>query len=71
MWKKIITWIPKNIGSIIGIIQAILKCIKEVLTLLANIIMLPQGAVDKIRAIINVVDDICEKIKSFLLKVGI
>ena len=68
--KKLIAYLPKNLGAIIGILQAGVKFAKELATLLADALFIPQSVVDKIRAICNAVDGILEKIKAFLLKVG-
>ena len=71
MIAKLLLWLPKNLAGILGIVQAVIKCIKEILTVLANFTFLPQATIDKIRDICNKVDDVVEKIKGFLLKVGV
>ena len=74
---KLVSWIPKNIGAIIGIGQAIVKLGKEICTLALDIIapLIPgdndEKLIAKIRDIFNSVDGWLEKIKSFLLSVGI
>ena len=74
--KKLITWLPTNIGAIIGIAQAIVKFVKELCTLFIDIIapIIPGDGDDKlvktIRDACNKIDEVLEKIKSFLLGVG-
>ena len=70
----ILTWLSKNLGAALGIAQAILKLIKEILTLIVDILypIIPsskfQAIVDKVRSIVNAVDDWLEKIKGFLVR---
>ena len=74
--KKLVAWLPTNLAAVLGILQAILKFIKETLTLAIDIIapIIPGDNDDviikKIRDIVNLVDEWVEKIKSFLLSVG-
>lgn len=68
---KLLTWLPRNIGAIIGILQAIVKMVKEILTLCADALFIPQSVIDKIRIIVNKVDGILENIKNFLLGLGV
>jgi len=74
---KLLSWLPINIAGILGIIQAIIKFIKEVLTLVVNLLLpvIPSHKFDdivmKVRNIMNKIDEGVEKIKNFLLKVGI
>ena len=75
MLKKLLAWIPANLASILGIAQAIVKLVKEILTAIINI-ALPIIPSDKfkdvvmaVRNTVNKIDDILEKIKSFLLRV--
>ncbi len=71
MISKLLAYLPKNLAGILGIIQAILKTIKEILTALGNLTFLPQDKIDKIRAVVNGVDNCVETIKNFLLGVGV
>lgn len=73
---KLLKWLPVGGAGIIGVIQAILKFIKEVLTLIVDILfpVIPSTAfkvaVEKLRAIINIIDEFLEKnIKSIFLKI--
>lgn len=74
--KKLIRFIPTNIGAILGVIQAIIKFVKEIATLAVDIIapLTPGDKDDKIilwvRDMCNKVDEVVEKIKGFLLKMG-
>lgn len=71
------SFIPKNIASIFGIVQVIVKFGKEVATLFYNLIcpilVIPniddEKIVAKIRDIFNLVDGWIEKIKVYLLKI--
>ena len=73
---KLLLWLPKNLASILGIIQAVLKLIKEILTAVVNILypLIPsakfQKVVDTVRGIVNKVDEVVQRVKDFLLKVG-
>ena len=74
IWKKLLSYIPKNIASILGIIQSVIKFGKEVCTLLINLIcpIIPGDNDDKavtiVRGFFNSIDAVVEKIKAFLLK---
>ena len=70
MWLSILTWLPRNIAGILGLIQAIIKAIKEILTILANLAFIPQNTIEKIRAVVNKIDEWVENIKGFLLNLG-
>ena len=76
MLKKLIQWIPTNLTAILGIAQAIIKFVKEVCTLIVDILgpIIPGESVEdivkKIRAIFNTIDLWVEKIKSWLLEIG-
>ena len=67
---------PKALAGVLGILQAIVKFIKEVLTLIVDLLfpVIPDGKfediVEKIREIVNKVDEVLEKIKNFFLKIG-
>ncbi len=73
---KILQWLGKNSASILGITQAVLKCLKEILTALVNLFSIlnldkAQEVVEKIRAIINKIDEIVEKSKNFFLEIDV
>ena len=74
---KLISWIPKNLAGILGIIQAVIKFGKEVATLALDIVapLIPgdkdEKVIETIRDIFNTADGWVEKIKSFLLQVGV
>lgn len=74
--SKLLRWLPTNIGAILGVIQAIIKFVKEIVTLALDIIapLIPGDKDDKIilwvRDMCNKVDEVVEKIKVFLLSVG-
>lgn len=71
---KIVTWIMVNGGALIGILQGIIKVLKELVTLIVDLISLvmpghvSQAVVDKIRAIFNTIDEWLEKAKVLLIK---
>ena len=77
MLNKLLSYLPKNIGAIIGIVQALIKLGKEICTLLLDILypVIPnasfKGIVEKVRGIFNTVDEWLEKIKVFLLRIGV
>ena len=75
MLAKLLAWLPLNLASILGIVQGVIKLLKEILTAIVNILfpLIPgegkfEQIVTKIRDIVNVADGWVEKIKSFLLK---
>jgi hypothetical protein len=75
MLAKLLAWLPLNLASIIGIVQGVIKVLKEVLTAITNILfpLIPgdgnfEAVVIKIRSIVNTIDGALEKIKAFLLK---
>jgi len=72
---RLIGMIPLSIGSIIGIIQAAIKFVKEVITLIINLFFpfTPDGGkfesfVLKVRGGVDKVDEWFNKIKEWLLK---
>ena len=71
---KIITWIFANGATLLGLVQAIIKAIKELLTGVVNLLSLfiPQASADKavevVRNILNAIDNGIESIKGFFLK---
>ena len=70
---KIISWILLNGASILGMIQAVIKAVKEILTAVVNLlsIFIPsdkiEGIVMTIRNILNKIDEWIEVIKDKLL----
>ena len=73
--KKIWIWIKANGASILGIIQAAIKALKEVLTAIVNLLSIffpvigSQQVVIKIRDFLNMVDEWIEKLKPYLIPV--
>ena len=71
---KIITWFMLHGASALGFVQVGLKFIKEVLTACVNILypVIPsdkfKAIVEKVRGFVNMVDDLVEKGKKFLVK---
>lgn len=74
MITKLLAWIPVNMAGILGIVQAVIKFIKEVLTLAIDLLLpiIPGDKFDKVvyatRDIVNKIDEIVEKIKNFFLQ---
>ena len=67
-----IQWIKKNLASITGIVQAVLKCVKEIATALINLFAFlnleqAQIIVNKVREIVNKIDEFIETWKSKLI----
>ena len=73
MINKIVTWLKANLASVIGIIQAVIKALKEVLTAIVNLISIfipsitAQKIVVAIRDFLNKIDDWIEQIKPYLI----
>ncbi len=71
---KVITWILANGATLLGLLQAVVKAIKELLTGVVNLISLfvPQAtankAVEAVRGIMNKIDDGIEYIKKYFIK---
>jgi hypothetical protein len=72
---KIITWLAVNGLSILGMVQVVIKFVKELLTLVVNVLfpIIPDGkfeeVVIKVRAFVEKADELVEKIKNWILKV--
>ena len=68
---KVLSIVPNTLLGILGVIQAIIKFVKEVCTLAIDILspVIPNVnlVVEWIREKINVIDSWVEKIKEFLL----
>ena len=67
-----IQWIKNNLAGIIGMVQAVLKCIKEIATALINLfsflnLQQAQIIVNKVRDIVNKIDEFIENWKSKLI----
>ncbi len=73
MWAKLLKWSPMVIVAFLGILQVGIKFVKEVLTLVIDLLLpiIPGDKFDalikKIRDGCNTVDAWIEKIKDFLL----
>ena len=73
MFTKIWTWIKLNGASVLGIAQAVIKALKEVVTAIVNLlsIFLPAISAQKIvvwiRNALNTLDEWIEKIKPYLI----
>lgn len=71
---KVVTWVMANGATLLGLVQAVIKAVKELLTGVVNLLSLimPKAAtakaVEKVRAALNAIDDVIEKIKTTLLK---
>lgn len=72
---KIWNWLRLNLASILGLVQGVVKVIKELLTAIVNILfpLIPnakfQQIVMAVRNVINVIDIWLEKIKVWILPV--
>jgi len=70
---KIIKWLLANGATVLGVLQAIVKAIKELLTGVVNLLSLfmkkeaAENAVKVVRDIMNKIDELIEKIKEKLL----
>ena len=75
--KKLIGYLPTNLAGILGIVQALVKFIKEVLTACVNILfpVFPNAVfhtlVETIRNLVNKVDDGIGVAKEWLLKFSV
>ncbi len=70
---KVITWILANGATLLGLLQSVIKAVKELLTGIVNLIslFLPSAAssklVENVRGMVNKVDEAVEYIKNLLL----
>lgn len=70
---KVWTWIKANGASVLGLVQAALKMVKEIVTAILNFVSIafPVSAFErfilKIRDIVNVIDGWIEKIKAYFI----
>ena len=71
---KIITWLMVNGATVLGLLQAIVKAVKELLTGVVNLVSLflpkekAEAAVKTVRATLNKIDEVIEAVKDFLIK---
>lgn len=71
---KLITWLPTIVATIFGILEAALKFLKEVLTLIVSILfpVIPndkfKAFVTKMRGLIDNIYDVISKAKESILK---
>lgn len=72
---KIVQWVLLHGVSILGIVQVVIKFVKEVLTLVVNLLfpIIPDGKFEalvlKVRGWVEVLDGWVEKLKGAMLKV--
>jgi hypothetical protein len=70
---KIVTWIMANGAALLGIVQGIVKVLKELCTLIIDLLSLfmptekAQAIVNGVRCLFNKLDDFIEKIKGYLV----
>jgi len=70
---KIVNWLKLNVVSILGIAQAVVKFMKEILTAVVNLLfpVIPnanfQAIVMAVRDAVNAIDAWIEKIKTWIL----
>lgn len=73
---KLLTWLPAIVATVLGIVEAILKVLKELLTLVVDILfpVIPiakfKAFVTWLRGVVDIVYDWVSKIKEALLKVA-
>jgi hypothetical protein len=71
---KVISWVMLNGATLLGVLQAIVKAVKELVTGVVNLLSLfmtaeaAEVSVKTIRAVLNKVDEGIEWVKGFLLK---
>lgn len=72
--SKIIVWVMANGATLLGVVQAIIKAVKELVTGVVNLLSLfmtaemAEAAVKTLRGILNRLDAGIEWVKGFLLK---
>ena len=73
---KLIQYIPKNIGALVGMVQTVVEFIRELCMLFARLICpiwpgdLDDIVVSKIHNVADIVHDLLEKLKNWLLGLG-
>jgi hypothetical protein len=71
---KIFTWLLANGATLLGLVQAIVKAVKELVTGIVNLLSLfmtqeqADIAVATVRSALNWIDNAIENLKGFLLK---
>ena len=71
---KVIQWVMVNGASILGVTQAVVKAVKELVTAIVNVISIfmskeqAEDSVKTVRGLINKLDDVLENIKTWLVK---
>ena len=71
---KVISWVMLNGATLLGVLQAIVKAVKELVTGVVNLLSLfmtaeaAEVSVKTVRAVLNKVDEGIEWVKGFLLK---
>ena len=72
--SKVIAWVLANGATVLGLVQAIIKALKELATGIVNLLSLviPNSKVpeivEKVRGVFNTIDEVIEKIKGYLIK---
>jgi len=72
--SKVIAWVLANGATVLGLVQAIIKALKELATGIVNLLSLviPNSKVPeivgKVRGVFNTIDEVIEKIKGYLIK---
>ena len=72
--SKVLTWVMLNGATALGLLQSIVKAVKELLTGVVNLVSLfipeekAEAAVKAVRAALNKIDEVIEAIKGFLVK---
>lgn len=71
---KVMSWVMANGASLLGVLQALIKAVKELLTAVINLVSLfvpgitAQKWVEAVRGALNLVDGWIEKLKGYLIK---
>ena len=71
--SKIIQWIMANWATLLGVLQAIIKAIKELLTGIVNLLSLfmpvavAENMVKTVRSAMNAIDTVIENLKKCLI----
>ena len=71
---KVITWVLLNGATLLGVLQAIVKAVKELVTGVVNLLSLfvtveaAEAMVKTVRGALNKVDSVLESIKGFLVR---
>jgi len=71
--SKIIMWVLMNGATVLGIVQSVIKVVKELLTGVVNLlsIFMPiskaESLVMSVRNFVNIIDGWVEKVKGYLI----